>query len=361
MSWEDDLKAWSEDRAGEAPTAAEAEALVSRAGGGRARSQQSRWVAMALVAAALAVVVVVGARLTAPAEIAEPLANEAPQERGERGQSPWLAPGEVEVVAGEYVVTVGESSQVRVREDGGLLLHAGGLEVSTLPRWEGAPISVRVDEWEVRGLNAGFSVKASPFEVWVTMGSVEVVVGETVSRLRAGEWFTGGRVVTAEALEEEVQALTPVAPVPALVPLSELRGLVLAGDLAAAREGLAARIAGGDLEAAALLAKGEERGGNVAAAVAAWAVVIEAGGTAAQEARYRSAVLLEGQAVEAEVLLRAFLETGDPLAAEARLRLGQALLAQGRTAEARVVLERVIAEHPGGTPARVARERLEEL
>ncbi|MCB9798041.1 MAG: tetratricopeptide repeat protein, partial [Alphaproteobacteria bacterium] len=155
----------------------------------------------------------------------------------------------------------------------------------------------------------------------------------------------------------------PPAP-PPLPSVEELRAALLAGQLDQAREGLERRLARapGEVDAWTLLAQAERKAGRTAEAVRAWREVIARGAPAeAQRARFEAARLLEAQPAEAEPLLRAFLQTPDPLAAEARLRLGKAILAQGRRDEAAQTLEVLVSEHPGSASARAARALLEEI
>jgi len=357
MSWEDDLKVWSEDRTGDQPTASEAEALVTRAQ--EARQGPSRLmlaVGRSFVAAAVIFGVWTGLSApeveeSAPAEVAEvadeTVATEPPGE--EAAESEWMDEGTQQVWS--WQVAVAADSLVR-DEQRALVVEAGSVELWTMPRWEGEAITVRAGEWSVTGLGGRFAVKQSPFAVEVIEGTVELV-GAQVWTLVAGDRFEGGRVLSKAA---ELPVMAPAVE----EQLTALRKQVVAGELEAARDGLAALSEAGDVSATRLLGKVEERLGNVDAAVAAYRLVIAQ--TGGQQERYLAAsLLLEARPGEAEGLLRDFLAVPDPLAAEARLMLGRALVAQGREVEARVELERVVEEHPGTTPARVAREVAEGL
>ena len=178
---------------------------------------------------------------------------------------------------------------------------------------------------------------------------VVAVVGDSEWTVRAGERFEHGALVAGPRAEpSRVHTIAP------------LRRLVLSGDEAGARAGIRKRLrmAGDEADAWVLLAQLETRSGHIDEAVSAWREVIALDGASAQQARYEAALLLlDQQPTQAIPLLRSFLEQADPLAAEARLRLGRALLAVGDQQEARVTLRAVVDGHPG-TSAAVGAARL---
>lgn len=334
----DPLQEWGAARALRAPSPAEAQELVARA-------RRRRWVrrvgpvcVLALAVALLWVGLRPGKEVgTAPEPPA--VAEVAPAGPEVLADGTHHLDGDVLEVEGVVEVLGGR-----------LALTRGRVTVTAHPRAE-APLEVVAGSWSVRVVGTVFTVVRDPFEVAVAEGIVEVVRGEDQWRLGAGQRFADGRVVRPR-------------PAPPAVPeLAELRAQVLRGEVEGARAGLARRldVHPDDHEAWALLAQVHTREGHRDEALVAWSRVVDLGGRPAQRARYESAVLLEDRPAEAVPLLRAFLETPDPLAAEARLRLGQALLDLGDASGARAELEAVAAEHPGTRPASKAAQILADL
>jgi hypothetical protein len=257
----------------------------------------------------------------------------------------------VEVLDGGQVMalalagTSGPDAHTRLR------LDRGSARFEVAPREGGATFSVEAGEHRVRVVGTSFEVVLDPFEVRVSSGVVEVLHAAMQWTLGAGDRFANGQLYKA--------LKSPATP--SLPALDALRGLVLAGDLDGAQTGLAARLAVQplDVDAAILAAQVETKLGQAEEAVRHWEQVIAHGSaTQIQRAHYEAAVLLMDAPGEAVGHLRTFLRTPGPLSADARLRLGKALLAQGEEAQARAEFERLIQDHPGSTPAQVARELL---
>jgi hypothetical protein len=357
MSWEKDLQEYAEQTRMDPPSLAEAQALVARARrSAPAPRRMVRWGLAAAAAAALVVVlwpgdeptveVPVVAIIMAPeVEIPAPLV--APRLLGP-GRAE-LGADAVEVMEGGRVTVISEAASDGPSAHTRLRLDQGRARFEVGKRTGGATFSVVAGDFQVRVIGTAFEVERSPFQVLVESGVVAVLQHTQQWTLRAGDRFSEGRVVRA--------AVAP--PVPEL---DALRRLVLSGNLAQARAGLKLRLDAdpADVGARVLAAQLETKLGKRDAAVRHWERVIARGSpTQAQRARYEAAVLLSGSPPQAERHLRAFLETRGPLTADARLALGRALLAQGKSDAARAQLEQLVREHPGATPARVARELLQ--
>ena len=357
MSWEKDLQEYAEQTRMDPPSLVEAQALVARA----RRSppvprRMIRWGLVAAAAAALVVVIWPGEEPTVevPAvaiimtpEVEVPAPSVAPR---------LLGPGRVKlgadavaVMEGGRVAVISEAASDGPSAHTHLRLDQGRARFEVGKRTGGATFSVSAGDFQVRVIGTAFEVDHSPFRLLVESGVVQVLQHTREWTLRAGDRFADGRVHRAAA----------ATPAPEL---DALRRLVLSGNLAEARAGLKLRLDAdpADVDARVLAAQLETKLGKRDAAVRHWERVIARGSpTQAQRARYEAAVLLAGSPRQAERHLRAFLETRGPLTADARLRLGRALLAQGKLDAARAQLEQLVREHPGATPARVARELLE--
>jgi len=360
MSWEKDLQEYADQTRMDAPTAVESQALVARA---RRRSSPSRrattWALVAVAAAALVAVLwpptptsVEGplVQIDAPSAVPPAAPSDAPRH---------LAPGRnellvdvVEVLDGSRVAVLTEAAEKGPGAHTRLRLDEGRARFEVATRTEGASFNVEAGEYQVRVVGTAFEVIRAPFQVKVSSGVVEVLQAAQSWRVRAGERFADGRV----HLPEEVQSAPPVPEIDAL------RTWVIGGQLLEAQAGLQARLDADhrDVEARTLGAQLATKLGQRDVAVGHWEKVIQYGSeTQAQRARYEAAVLLASAPEKAEGHLRAFLKTRGPLTADARLRLAKALLAQGKAQAGKTELQRVIQDHPGATPARVARELLQ--
>lgn len=344
MSLDSELREWGASTQRPAPTAAEAEALVARARGGR--SWHIAWgvgAGAALVLAVWTAWVMLGVPPgVEPGAVPQTPVAVAPE------PAPRLGPGD-HTLDGAELRLAADSSATVLREEGatGVVLDAGAVTAVVAPRPAASPFVVATEGYRVVVVGTQFTVTRSPFEVVVVEGRVEVV-GEEVWSVGAGERFADGRVHPRELLI----AVKP----PTLGPV---RAKVLSGDLDGAREQLEGWLGRtpDDAQAWALLAQVEGKAGRVSEAVQAWRGVIAHGSPGeAQRARFEAARLPGVEPGVAEELLRGFLETPDPLAADARLRLARVLLAQGRVEEAKAEAERVVAGHPGTAPARAAAE-----
>lgn len=367
MSLDDDLRAWGESRRMASPSAAEARALVERAR--RRRGVPLGWVlgggGLALAAAgALALLLVLrpGSPDTPPRveERVEPVVAErvAPP-------SPALSPGRHDVAGG--TVEVLPHGQVLLVEDG-LELRGGSLAVLS-----GADVAVRVGDRTVRGER--YEVEYAPFVVRVREGHARITGPATVVELGPGEALVDGIVQRVRVERDPVQTApegpaTPEAPAtPGSPDLPEDAVVVakrelLAGDLDVARSTLVAHLADApsDAEAWMLLARVESRAGQDAAAAEAWTRVVRHGAPArAHTARYEAAILLEDQPERVVELLTPFVDDPGPLAPEAHLRLGRALVAVGRVEEGRLHLTQVVEGFPGTRAAGRARNELAAL
>jgi len=305
MSWEKDLIQWAESRKAPVVTAEATERLLERAA---RKPRVSGWMVLSVVAAAALVLFLV------------------------RPPAPEIVDGPVQVV---------------VMESGSYMLGADTLS------------------WTALTKDTVIQVREEPFQLRVIAGSVQLQLnGEPLKVLGTGDLYSF--VEPEEPIVTPVPEQTPVPvldePAPNRLPtLDELRKALLAGELPRVRGGLQQRLEADpdDAKSWRLKAQLEKKEGRIADAVAAWREVIRSGSPSeANQARYEAAVLLDEQPGEAEPLLRAFLDDPGPLAADARLRLGRMLLAQGRTEEAGIELQRVVDEHPGTTPARIARDLL---
>jgi hypothetical protein len=341
---DDELRAWGESRRLPPPTLDEAAALVRRA-------QRSRWrwlwllapvVPAGLALAALALLVAIGLYRTAPAPDPAPpplvLIPPVPVPDPVVLETGSHAVGDDQLeVDGEVAVTV-EADRARIE------LRAGSVTVQAAPRAPGRSLVVEADGHEVHVVGTRFTVVRSPFDVSVEHGVVEVVRGAEVVRLGAGERLR-------PRSERPVRRFD----------LAAARAKILSGAADEARVELVDHLARdpGDTDAWSLLALLERRAGRVAEAVAAWREVVARGSVdEAQRARFEAATLLAGAPAEAIPLWEAFLERPDPLAAEARLRLGQARAAAGDREGARREWERILLDHPGSGPADAARALL---
>lgn len=339
-----DLQDWGDARRMPDPSPAEARRLVARAEqGGR------RWlwwlllpvVPVGLVGLAAAIALtVLWWRWPAPDGVPTPsIADVAPPVLG-TGSHP-IGDDRIEV----------DGAVVARREEGRTILELrqGAVTVQAAARAPGEQLVVVADGWQVTVVGTRFTVIRDPFLVDVAEGVVDVGHGETRWTLRAGDRFEGGR---------PIRRPTSLPPLPEL---TALRKALLAGDTDGARAGLQTRLArdAADVGAWTLLGQLEARAKRRDEAVAAWTQVVAHGKPAeAQRARFEAAVLLEDRPSDVVALLRAFLATPDPLAAEAGLRLGRAELAVGETDAGRRTLESVVREHPGTGPAEAAQALL---
>ena len=356
MSLDNDLREWGESRALPSPSSADTAALLEAA---RSRQAGRSWRVVAPVVLAVAAALLVWllwpspeeppALVVSPVEPTQEPAVELPPE------PIWLAEGAQAVGSDEVVV--GSGTRVQVVESGPrtlLTLASGTVTAQVTPRQSDGAFAIETDGYRVEVVGTRFTVQEAPFEVHVEEGVVEVVAGDERWRVAAGGRFIDGRVV---------EPVPPAPILPALPELSDLRQQVIAGELEAARQGIQTRLSrnGRDAESWALLAQIEGKASDPAAALIAWRQVIDSGTPAqAQRARYEAARLVTDP-VEAEALLRVFLTEAGPLTADARLRLAQALIAQGRRDDARTELSRIVAEHPGTGPAQVARGLMQTL
>jgi hypothetical protein len=354
MSWDQDKQDYLEQTTCPAPTQVEAQALVARAR--RRASPRSVAPLWGMLAVAAAAALFVLWPVQQPEPQVRPLAQVPPQ-------APQVvdAPSEVPALVvlseglhpmGSDEVQVGERSRVAVlsgpdEPDTRLEIEQGSAHFQVGKRADGASFTVVAAEHQVRVIGTRFEVVREPFSVEVRSGIVEVIRGAQRWTLKRGDRFAEGRVHSAAE--------------PELSSLDDLRALVLGGALEQARLGLSARIAqdAADVPAQILMAQLQAKRGDRAEAVKHWEQVIRRGKDGqAHRAHYEAAVLLLDKPAAAEPHLRAFLATPGPLAADARLRLGRVLLAQGKRTEGAQELERLILAHPGSTPARVARELL---
>ncbi|MFK7926705.1 MAG: hypothetical protein AB8H79_00840 [Myxococcota bacterium] len=356
MSLDDELAEWAEQTRQPAPNRSEISALVARA----EHRGSGRWaLPIALGATGLAALAALVALAVMPAQppkdapaVAieddrpEPsLVIEAPDRRSLSAGQHALGGDQIEVAQDGFVEVI----------DGGLAtelaLRTGQVTVHAAPRSAGESLSVTHDDWTVRVVGTRFMVVDDPFTVRVTEGVVRVTGPDTDTTLRAGDVLVEG----------QIQRAKPTRIAPSLPPLSELKQLLLDGRSDAARQGLSRRLAASpnDVPAWTLLAQLEGRAGAPDAAVTAWREVISRGNKAeAQRARYEAAVILDGRPAEVVPLLTAFLADPGPLAPEAGVRLGRALLVLGRDAEAKARLQAVIDASPGTSSAREARALL---
>lgn len=339
-----DLRAWGESRRMPDPSAAEARRLVERAS-----SRSWRWVLWLLVPAVPGGMVLVAAAAllvvwwrwpSPPTEVPAPeVAVVVP--------GPDLLGSGAHTVGADEVVVDGEVAASHEPGRSVLALQRGTVTVHAAKRAPGEALVVVSEDWTVLVVGTRFTVVKEPFAVHVVEGVVAVQRGDDRWTLRAGDHFERGH-------------LRPKATV-VLPELSDLRRQLLGGDPDGARVGLGKRLAADPDDAAAwtLLAQLEARTGQRDPAVAAWREVVARGTAAeAQRARFEAAVLLEDRPADVVPLLTAFLASPDPLAAEARLRLGRAQLAVGDGAAARVTFEQVVADHPGTGPAEIAQQLL---
>ncbi|MCB9764521.1 MAG: tetratricopeptide repeat protein [Alphaproteobacteria bacterium] len=350
MNLDQRLRDWAEQERSAPPPSAEATAALVNAA---RRRRFMRRAALATPVLAMAAAALLTLTLPDP-ETASPLPPAPVASKVSPPALEWLPEGPQNI--GADLIDVAPGALARVEAEGGhtrVLLEAGTVDLQVAPRDPGADFTVAAGDHAVRVVGTRFSVTREPFAVAVTEGIVEVIGAQTW-RLEAGDRFESGARIRPE----------PPAPAPEPPAVEALRARLLAGELDAAREGLAwrLRLHPREVESWTLLAQLERKAGAPAAAVAAWRQVIRHGQPAeAQRARFEAASLSEGQPAEAEALLRAFLEQPDPLAAEARLRLARALIAQNRTSEALNELDALIAAHPGSAPARSARALREEI
>lgn len=344
------LRAWAAQRSAADPTPAEAAALVARAEALQ-RPAPRRFVTGAVLLAAAAALLLY-AFWPAP-DASEPeapsiaLAPEpAPEPVAEPAPPDWLPEGAQAV--GDDTLVVAAGARVLVAEAGPqttIDLDAGSVEAIVSPRAEGGGFTVDAGDYAVSVIGTRFTVEREPFGVSVSEGVVEVrdTRSDRRWRLRAGDRFADGRLIRRPRPPEP-------PPLPSLDALSQL---IRDGELAAAREGLQARLAAdpADSDSWYRLAQLEARAGDPSAEAAAWRAVIAHGSARrASLARYELAGLVDDPA-EVEALMRAFLPDAGNREADARLRLAKALLAQGRDADARAELERIVTEHPGDAPA----------
>ena len=336
MSPEDDLHLWAEGRRADAPTSAEADALVARAAGGRSRI----WFAIPALtgAAALGFAAIALVLFARPDPVVEPLPDPAPVQVAQEVLTGHIErDGDVFEVEGRLVV-----GPDRYELDGSVLVQAA-------PRGDGPPLAIAASGYVVEVIGTRFEVVSDPFSVVVTEGVVAVRHAEDSWELTAGDLFEEGKLIR------------PV-PAPPLPSLTELRRMLVEGDLAGTRAGVTQRLAANDRDVGAwtLKAQLESRAENDVDAIAAWIRVTDlADPAAAQRARYEAAILW-GTDPACIPLLREFLRTPDPLAPEATLRLADALLASGDQ-EGTVQLERLVREHPGTAAAQQAQARLDDI
>lgn len=357
MSTGDDLdralKDWADHRVAPAPSPSDVDQLMRRAAG-------RRWLwwlwVPATFGAAFMVLLAVGVAVLAWPEPDRVVVSPLPPPVVPEAVAMWTGhveeDGDVFDIEGTLTPQGTDAARVLTLE--------GVVRVEAVSRSADQALVIGARDWRVRVVGTRFTVVSEPFSVAVEEGKVAVtdLAGQGPWVLEAGDRFENGVVVREPA---------PAVPVPApraLPTLAALRAHVVAGRLDEARGGLNARLAEdpSELEAWSLLARLEARAGQRAAAADAWEQLVQRGdGATAQRARYEAAVLREeaGTPRRAIPLLRAFLEHADPLAPEARLRLGRALLAVG-DASGRTELERVVRDHPGTAAAQAAEARLEE-
>ncbi len=354
MSWEQDLQDWANENKLPNPTPGQAAALVMRAKARRSPARRAvQWGIPALAAMAALWLIF------SPAPQPDALTPIPPVAKAPAAPTPtpiqWLDPGRQAV--GRDIVEVTAGSQVQVVAQGKtteLALAKGSVRVEADKRSGGEQLQVTTGEWTVQVVGTAFEVEHSPFAVRVFSGIVDVLRADKSWRLRANDRFEDGRVIRPEP---------PVQP-PSTQTLDSIRAAIVGGDVEQARTALALRLTQhpGDTDSHTLLAQLEAKAGNAALAVTQWKAVITHGTPrAAQRAHYEIAILSDKAPKQAEHHLQQFLKHDSPLQADARLRLARALQALNRTDQARAELQRIVQDHPGTTPARIAREILDSL
>lgn len=357
MSWESDLQDWGDTRTADAPSTAEADALVARAAArtsARSRPSARRIVVATTLAVAAATLLAVrfqpqtgvtGWTWTPPQRIAavEPVAAEpAPLPAGTH----QLHDDELEVQTGATVVALSTGPTTRLR------LDAGAVTAKVSHRTGTEQFSIETASHTVTVVGTEFSVQQQPFAVRVTRGTVVVerVDDGTRWNVTAGESFVEGRV--------QRPAASKPAPPPSLTVLQKM---VIDGELAQARDGLNQRLRDDPADAASwrLLAQLEERSDDRDAAVEAWMTVIRVGSNPhAQGARYEAARLLSDTPERVIPLLTEFLKAEHPLSGEARLRLADAYEAANQPDQAQKTLAEAARLHAGTSVGRKAKRRL---
>lgn len=353
MSWEQDLHDWAEETKLPNPTPGQAAALVMRA---RARRNPVRRAAVwgiPVLAAAAALWLVFSPAPQPQVLTPIPPVAKAP-ETPQATPVQWLEPGRQAV--GRDMVEVATDSQVQVVAQGKttrLALATGSVRVEADKRSGGEQLQVTTGDWTVQVVGTAFEVDHAPFAVRVFSGVVDVLRGDKSWRLRANDRFEDGQVIRPPTPREPTSAPS----------LESIRAAIVGGDVDQARQALARRLDQhpNDTDSHTLLAQLETKAGNPSAATTHWRAVVTHGSPrAAQRAHYEIAILSVDTPTTAEHHLRQFLKQDSPLLADARLRLARALQAQGRTEPAQAELQRIVQDHPGTAPARIAREMLRD-
>lgn len=375
----------------------------------RDERKRSRPVARALVGVAAALLVAIGAIvLRAPPEAPapEPVVQVPPRrplpqiqpevlyEEGTGTHGLELATsGRLVAAVGTDRIALSGPSRVGVSARGRettLDLAEGLVAAEVASRGDDGFFRVRAGAVDVVVVGTRFAVERTGGVVFVSVeeGTVQVEMGALPTRERwtveAGETLTVGARVVRGSLEaadgvamllrpEPMPELEPPAPAPRLLPppagptVSDLRGLLLAGELDAAEAGLADHVARWplDLDAWSLLATARRKQGDRPGAIEALdALAARSVGGTASRARYEAASLHQqlGHHQEALALLDTIVvdpSLPEALLPDTLLRSGQAHLALGRRGEARALFELVVRRFPGTAPANAASQLIQ--
>ena len=285
----------------------------------------------------------------------------------------------------------GNAARTRTR----LVLQRGTVAMEVAPREADGAFVVAAGDLEVTVVGTRFGVERGVdggIRVTVEEGRVSVALGVGHARedwsLRAGERLMFGpegvrkeshasaevtemlAVVSPEDVEVEEPALSSPRPRPEAAPdratrLTFLRRQLLAGDLSGARGGLQvlAEEHPEDVAILSLLATAQRKGGEVDAAAATLERAASLGGTQASRFTYEAASLHDsaGRPERVVALLEPLLGLlPAPLQPDARLRLGRAMIATGRTGDGRAELEELVRRYPGTGAAQTALSMLSE-
>jgi len=405
---DDALEDWATTREAPPMTAERSRAEVAAILARRDERRRSRPVALALAGVAAALLVAIGAIvLRAPPE---PPAPEPVVQVPPRGPLPEIQPEilyeegtgthGLELATSERLVAAVGTDRIALSGPSRVGVSARGRE-TTLDLAEGlvaAEVASRGDDgfFRVRAgavdvvvVGTRFAVERTGGVVFVSVeeGTVQVEMGALPTRERwtveAGETLTVGARVLRGSLDaadgvalllrpEPMPELEVPTPAPRLLPpagptVSDLRSLLLAGELDAAEAGLADHVARRplDLDAWSLLATARRKQGDRPGAIDALdALAARSVGGTASRARYEAAALHQqlGHHQEALALLEGLV--ADPSLPEALLpdtllRSGQAHLALGRRSEARALFELVVRRFPGTAPANAASQLIQ--
>jgi len=207
-----------------------------------------------------------------------------------------------------------------------------------------------------------FRVALDPLRVFALRGEVQIEDrDQALRRVLEGQCFPPEPAAPEPPPVEEAAPppTTPAAPHPP--DLDTLRAAVLKGEDVRSDLQWRLRLNPDESGSWTLMAQLEQKQGNPDAAIGAWLEVVRTGAPLeVQTARFSAARLMEHRPAEAEPLLRAYLKASGPLEAEARLRLGKALVAQDRTDEAEIELTRVVEDHAGTPTAQLAQSLLDQ-